>query len=516
MDKIKNVAQRLGIITVEDMERYTALELIMMIANKLKECQEIVNDHSDKIQHLLDDELASEVEQIFNEWLQDGTFDTLINHTALKTVNDRIDNTNAQLSVIKSKQKVYISDYPRLEGEPNDYERLMRAYHDTKQTLVINQPIDLGGNDFIIEKTIEVDGVGSVISNTEIRVKSSYCWLHDFILNCNGKENGIRINETTVDGTVIERVKVKDARAHSFLFESYHGAVTNTIVKDCKSTGSIHGFISKANATSFIRCFHQEGKGGHSFGLISDDIDGNMATCIYNKVIDCRAEDAGQGLYMYARRYKDDSTSAQCRDNYINGFECFNVTTPLSIGEMTSTDDVKEVYQIKRINISNVFIKSAGKFDIELKNASKCDFANIIGCKQPYVDSSETLVDIYTRSSFASAIEEPVYEDVVKINESGNCNVTNYKIFNVQYNGTTTNKVSITGYAEYGKEITIFVRGMGGDLTFGGFDTNKFITKNLDLPTTLTYNQVLVTKWVYSRTTNKWLNTHHEVVAYLN
>ena len=57
---------------------------------------------------------------------------------------------------------------------------------------------------------------------------------------------------------------------------------------------------------------------------------------------------------------------------------------------------------------------------------------------------------------------------------------------------------------------------MGGDLTYGGFDTNKFITKNLDLPTTLTYNQVLVTKWVYSRTTNKWLNTHHEVVAYLN
>ena len=139
-----------------------------------------------------------------------------------------------------------------------------------------------------------------------------------------------------------------------------------------------------------------------------------------------------------------------------------------------------------------------------------------MGCRQPYVESSTSLVDIYTRSSFASAIEETVYEDVVKINESGNCNVTNYKIFNVQYNGTTTNKVSITGYAEYGKEITIFVRGMGGDLTFGGFDTNKFITKNLDLPTTLTYNQVLVTKWVYSRTTNKWLNTHHEVVAYLN
>ena len=97
MDKIKNVAQRLGIITVEDMERYTALELMMMIANKLKECQEIVNEHSDKIHHLLDEELVSEVERIFNEWLQDGTFDTLINQTALKKVNERIDETNTQL-----------------------------------------------------------------------------------------------------------------------------------------------------------------------------------------------------------------------------------------------------------------------------------------------------------------------------------------------------------------------------------------------------------------------------------
>ena len=47
MDKIKNVAQRLGIITVEDMERYTALELIMMIANKMNEFKEILNDQND-------------------------------------------------------------------------------------------------------------------------------------------------------------------------------------------------------------------------------------------------------------------------------------------------------------------------------------------------------------------------------------------------------------------------------------------------------------------------------------
>ena len=96
MDKIKSVAQRLGIITVEDMERYTALELIMMIANK-------INDHSDKIQHLLDEGLLSEVEQIFDEWLQDGTFDKLVNQSALKELNKRIDETDAQLSTLNEK-----------------------------------------------------------------------------------------------------------------------------------------------------------------------------------------------------------------------------------------------------------------------------------------------------------------------------------------------------------------------------------------------------------------------------
>ena len=80
MDKIKRVAQRLGIITVEDMERYTALELIMLIANK-------INEHSDKIQYLLDEGLLSEVEQIFDEWLQDGTFDKLVNQSALKRLH---------------------------------------------------------------------------------------------------------------------------------------------------------------------------------------------------------------------------------------------------------------------------------------------------------------------------------------------------------------------------------------------------------------------------------------------
>ena len=96
MDKIKNVAQHLGIITVEEMERYTALELIMMIANKL-------NDNTEKVQYLFDKGLLSEVGEIFDEWLNDGTFDTLINQSVLKDVNESIDEANAALKDVNER-----------------------------------------------------------------------------------------------------------------------------------------------------------------------------------------------------------------------------------------------------------------------------------------------------------------------------------------------------------------------------------------------------------------------------
>ena len=111
MDKIKNVARRLGLITVEDMDQYTALELIMMIANKM-------NDHSNKIEYLLNNGVLSEIEQIFNEWLQDGTFDSLINQSALKTVNDRIDETNAHLSKILQTKSTQLIIQKMINKEP--------------------------------------------------------------------------------------------------------------------------------------------------------------------------------------------------------------------------------------------------------------------------------------------------------------------------------------------------------------------------------------------------------------
>lgn len=124
-EQLKSVAIQLGSITVEDCRRYTLLELVYKIANKVNEIIETwikvetdllknyedlehrvddkIRSQNEKIKWMLEEGLLESVVNVFNEWQIDGTFDRLINHTALKTVNDRINETNTQLSEIASK-----------------------------------------------------------------------------------------------------------------------------------------------------------------------------------------------------------------------------------------------------------------------------------------------------------------------------------------------------------------------------------------------------------------------------
>ena len=118
---IQELAIRMGLISVEDMCQYTITQLVVKIANKVNELvdevwrfesdvQEILKTQNENIQYLLGEGLHIEVGNIFDGWVQDGTFDTLINQSALKKVNDRIDETNAQLSQLtKSKEQITLN-----------------------------------------------------------------------------------------------------------------------------------------------------------------------------------------------------------------------------------------------------------------------------------------------------------------------------------------------------------------------------------------------------------------------
>ena len=120
---IRELAKRMGLVTVEDMCQYTIAQLVVKIANKVNELvgevwrfetdvQEMLKTQNENIQYLLGEGLHLEVATVFEGWMEDGTFDTLINQTALKKVNDRIDETNAHLSYIESTNTIITGVIP--------------------------------------------------------------------------------------------------------------------------------------------------------------------------------------------------------------------------------------------------------------------------------------------------------------------------------------------------------------------------------------------------------------------
>ena len=87
---IRELAKRMGLVTVEDMCQYTIAQLVVKIAKKVNELvnevwrfetdvQEILKTQNENIHYLLGAGLHIEVENIFDVWVEDGTFDTLIN-----------------------------------------------------------------------------------------------------------------------------------------------------------------------------------------------------------------------------------------------------------------------------------------------------------------------------------------------------------------------------------------------------------------------------------------------------
>jgi hypothetical protein len=100
---IRELAKRMGLITVENMCQYTIAQLVVMVANKVNELvnevwrfetdvQEILKTQNEKIQYLLGEGLHLEVATLFEKWMVDGTFETLINQTLFKQINERTGN----------------------------------------------------------------------------------------------------------------------------------------------------------------------------------------------------------------------------------------------------------------------------------------------------------------------------------------------------------------------------------------------------------------------------------------
>ena len=118
---IRELAKHMGLVTVEDMCQYTIAQLVVMVANKVNELinevwrfetdvQETLKTQNENIQYLLGEGLHLEVATVFEGWMEDGTFDTLINQTALKKVNERIDETNKKVNEHIDETNTQLSD----------------------------------------------------------------------------------------------------------------------------------------------------------------------------------------------------------------------------------------------------------------------------------------------------------------------------------------------------------------------------------------------------------------------
>ena len=138
-NSIRELAKRMGLITVENMCQYTIAQLVVMVANKVNELidgvgqfesdvVETVKTQNENIHYLLDEGLHLEVATVFDGWVKDGTFDTLINQSALNQISELATTTNNKLnsSMQLSKYKYLGTTFSaKSVDDPNTYLRVM-------------------------------------------------------------------------------------------------------------------------------------------------------------------------------------------------------------------------------------------------------------------------------------------------------------------------------------------------------------------------------------------------------
>ena len=292
---IRELAKRMGLITVENMCQYTIVQLVVMVANKVNELvdevwrfetdvQEILKTQNDKIQYLLGEGLHLEVENIFDVWLQDGTFDTLINQTALKKVNERIDETNAQLSESK-KKLVYVNlkdfgvkgdgktdDTAKIQEVLNEYDNIYipKGEYIVSSTLTINKKTKiLSDGNGVIKPKMTDDVIRIASENCEINVnidgslqKATNSSKAGIVIGFNGynsqhiKLNGSYISNLKTSGIIWEQgsmcdfyqVRIYNCDGDGIICtdnydDNNHGLFINTHIIHCNTGLRISGDV---------------------------------------------------------------------------------------------------------------------------------------------------------------------------------------------------------------------------------------------------------------------------------
>ena len=125
-----------GIVTNQDAEQLTALELIYLIIEKLNECVITVNE-------LMEAGLYQAVIDQLTIWKDNGTLTDLISQEILDDIKGKLES-----------RVVYLQDYPKLTSDASDSERLQRAI---EQAQLIGKVVKLENKTYQCLKPLQLD-----------------------------------------------------------------------------------------------------------------------------------------------------------------------------------------------------------------------------------------------------------------------------------------------------------------------------------------------------------------------
>ena len=520
IENINDMRKSLNEISVYDLNVYSAIELYYKLALKTNEVikelarfEGVISDEiieqNEKLTYLLGEGLNIEVVNKINQMIADGTMDTIINHNVFNSLNNKLEHIENEINSL--------SNYPRINGETNDYNRFIRALSNTKEGGTLKIPSGtyvLNNNDIIINKPISIVGDGletTILSNGGIVIESSNVQIENITVSCPTLDNAFQANTVGVSNITIRNCK-GIARDHSFLFESYFGAVQHILVENCLSFNSIHGFISKAMNVTFINCKANNHPNGFGFAFISDNIPGasNVANASCNSIVNCESYLCSSGFRSYCRDKYNTSCVPRCSQNSINGLLVNSCENPVSVGEDNAPSDYKSIYQVEHLLIDGVreLVKIQDNFTIKLAKTYRCIIDNCLTLNG--VTQTENAMENIIGNVLSQNKTKP-HTNVLTLSTSSKIlDTSQHNVFEVMLNSSTGEGdiISFANFPRNAQEVTVLVRNAGKG-KFGGFDnsqctidTSKFNILNSEIP----FNQGQISKWVYMPgITRKWL-----------
>ena len=132
MESITYYLLQKGIITVEDVQRCTVLELITLLIERLNLTIKDVVKVENEIETLFNDRLQQDIINKLNGWIEDGTMDELINQTVFGELNDKLD-----------KASDIIPDLLRTSDSQTDSDLLQLAINQAMANPLSTKPIRL-------------------------------------------------------------------------------------------------------------------------------------------------------------------------------------------------------------------------------------------------------------------------------------------------------------------------------------------------------------------------------------